>query len=501
MEILPPGPSSFLDYNKYMHHPSRKLLFYLICFLLFVAYASFFGALNLSNFYIIVIVILAMFFWPLKIIRYSSLLFLTFLLANYFTFLKTPQPNDLWIQNHGGKTTEQEYVVTDSSPGDGNTQYLTVRSLDVNLKGNLLVITRKYPSFEYGETLKIKGEIKKLTEDGVIKPRKNLGIYGEIYFPESVENLQNRDIPWDVKLRRPLVLVRKRFENQISKLINEPEAGLLAGILLGTRTNISDALKALLAATGTAHIIALSGYNITIVAEMFRRLFRFRSRNWSFFLPVLGILTFVLATGLSASVIRAAIMGIILLLAKRLGRPADSMVGILLASAVMVAFNPFLLLYDIGFQLSFAAIFGIIYVAPLFVPFTKFLGSEIGPTLAATLAAQLMTLPLISFYFGELSLIAPLANLLILPFIPILMTYSFITILISFASLWLGKILAFGSWLVLNYFFNTMEFLGSLKYAKLAIKFGNPLILIGLYLIILELVLVARKLQHAQKII
>ncbi len=484
-----------------MDHPSRKLLLYLICFLFFVAYFSFFEPLNLSNLYIIATVLVLLFFWPLKIIRYSSLLLFTFLLANYLTFLKFPQTNDSWIQNHGNKITEYEYVILDSKPGEGSTQSIVVRPLNPDLKGRLLVIARKNPAFEYGEVVKIKGEITELKEDEVVKPQKNLGIYGEIYFPESIEKVQTAYIPWDVRFRRPLVLIRKRFEEQINKLIVEPEAGLLSGILLGTKTNISNELKALLATTGTAHIIALSGYNITIVAEMLRRLFRFRSKNLSFFLPVLGILIFVLATGFAASVVRAAIMGIILLLAKRLGRPADSMVGILLASAVMVALNPYLLLYDIGFQLSFAAVFGIIYVAPLFYPLTNFLGQEIGPILSATLAAQLLTLPLISFYFGELSLIAPLANLLILPFIPILMTFSFITILISFLSFWLGKILALGVWLVLNYFFNTMEFLGSFKYAKLSIIFESPLILIGLYLIILELVLVGRKLQYEKKII
>lgn len=484
-----------------MRHPSRKLLLYLICFLVFVGFFSLRGPFNLSNLYLVSALIVLLFFWPLKIIRYFALLIFIFLLANYFTILKTPQPNNLWIQNHGGKVTQYEYVVTDSSSGAGNTQSLTVRPVNTDLKGKLLVITRKYPSFEYGEVLKIKGEINNLTEDGIIKPQKNLGIYGEIYFPESIERVQNVDVPWDIDLRRPLVLIRKKFEEQVNKLVTEPEAGLLSGILLGTRANISDELKALLAATGTTHIIALSGYNITIVAEMFRRLFRFRSKNLSFFLPVFGILAFVLATGLAASVIRAAIMGIILLLAKRLGRPADSMVGILLASAVMIGFNPYLLLYDIGFQLSFAAVFGIIYVASFFTPLTKFLGPEIGPILSATLAAQFLTLPLISFYFGEFSLIAPLANLLILPFIPILMTYSFITILISFFSLWLGKMLAYGAWLVLNYFFNTMKFLGLLEYAKLGVKFESPLILVGLYLIILELVLISRKLHYEKKIV
>lgn len=432
-------------------------------------------------------------FWKIKGVRMVFGLLTIIFLANFLTLRLTPNKDSVWLNNFAYKNSVGSYVVVENPTFVSSYQKFLVESQDSKIKGRAIVYTKKYPEFQFGDVLKIEGEIIPLGQETILKSQKNQAAYSKIYMPKKIERLSEAPSSFWVKLRVPFVKIEKKMEAQITRLIVQPEAGLLAGILLGVKTNIAEDVRKILSLTGTAHIIALSGYNITIIAESLNKVLRFRSRNVSFLLPVAGIFSFVLATGFSASVVRAAIMGIMLLLAKRLGRSNDSMVSILLVSSLMAAFNPYIILYDIGFQLSFMALIGIIYLAPLIEGFFVLLGQRLSQIILSTLAAQIMTLPLISYYFGEISLVSPLANMSILPLIPFLMFYSFICLLISFFSLSLAKFLALGSYYILNYFLNSLRFWGVLKQSALSYKINSVLVLIGIYLIIFELMLIMQQ--------
>ena len=197
----------------------------------------------------------------------------------------------------------------------------------------------------------------------------------------------------------------------------------------------------------------------------------FVPRRVIFWIIGICLILFTLIAGAGASVVRAAIMGGLLILAKREGRLYSIANAIVLAGAVMLFFNPYLLRYDAGFQLSFLATFGLVYLAPYlekrFTRLPEFL--SIRSNSAATLSAQIMTLPIILFDFGRLSLIAPLANVLILPVVPLTMLFGFLAGAVGWVSLSAASILALPAWFLLSYQIWIVKILSALPFAAISL--------------------------------
>jgi competence protein ComEC len=240
------------------------------------------------------------------------------------------------------------------------------------------------------------------------------------------------------------------------------------------------------------HIVAVSGYNITIIAEYLMWLLIFGGlwRKQAFYVAVVAIGLFVLMIGLPASAVRAGIMGTLLLWAMKNGRLANAQNAIIFAASVMLIFNPLLLRYDVGFQLSFLATLGIVYVYPILEDYlmqkNKFSG--IWEILLLTLAAQAFVLPIILINFERLSLISPLANLLVLPIIPLTMLLGFFATTAYFIFPWLGKILAWLAFLPLKYEVEVIKFLASFKFASLEIKNFSWVGVLIWYLVLLGII-------------
>ena len=167
--------------------------------------------------------------------------------------------------------------------------------------------------------------------------------------------------------------------------------------------------------------------------------------------------------------VRAAIMGGLLILAKREGRNYRITNAIIFAGAVMLFFNPYLLRYDAGFQLSFLATFGLVYLVPYFEKWFSRLSNFLSfrDNLAATLSAQIMTLPVVFFSFDRVSLIAPLANVLILPFIPLTMLFGFLAGAIGAVSLNFAYIFVFPTWFLLSFQVWLIKLLSLLPFASI----------------------------------
>ncbi len=209
-----------------------------------------------------------------------------------------------------------------------------------------------------------------------------------------------------------------------------------------------------MAASGTTHLVALSGYNIAIVVLLVAHaLSRFFSRRATFYATALIILLFVLMVGAEASVVRAAIMGFLVLLARESGRIYSFRNALTLAAFLMVLFDPSVLVFNLGFQLSFLSLLGIVYLEPAL----RFLfqrnyrhGKPVQESFLAwrenastTLAAQLAVLPLLVQAFNQASLSALFANVLILSVVPATMMAGFILGAVSLFSGALGYLLAF----------------------------------------------------------
>ena len=250
------------------------------------------------------------------------------------------------------------------------------------------------------------------------------------------------------------------------RIYHEPFASLLLGLLVGVTAGFPQKLLDAFSATGTTHIVAISGMNISIIADILRRSLAFLGRKISFPIIVLVLLLFTLLTGASASVVRAAIMGVLLVAGLYFGRTRNITVAIVFAAAFMIYLNPLVLNYDLSFQLSFASTLGLIYLGPIFDKKFYRVPKILREPLSATLSAQAFSLPLIISAFGRISLISPLVNILILPFIPITTIIGFIIIMVGAFSYFWGMIFGWVGYLFLYYIISIIEFFGKLPFGS-----------------------------------
>jgi competence protein ComEC len=215
----------------------------------------------------------------------------------------------------------------------------------------------------------------------------------------------------------------------VGRMLPEPHAGFLDGLLVGGGAG-SPALKAAFVATGTAHVMALSGWNISLINKWLGKIFRFIhiSKKASWVLTTVCVVVFVIMTGAGASLVRAAVMSIFTTVALMSGRRSAGGRTVAYTAALMLAVSPRIITTDIGFLLSLAAMLGLIYLSPFFEPFAKRLPEQydLRGTVAATAGATLATLPVSLVAFGQTSLVALPTNLLLLPFVAPTMFVGFI---------------------------------------------------------------------------
>ncbi len=340
----------------------------------------------------------------------------------------------------------------------------------------VLVTLRKYPAYKFGDEVKINGRLKEPENYEDFDYREYLAkedVFATSFFPQA-EKLGERKGGY---IKLGLADVKNSFENKIGQILPEPYAAYLKGLLLGEKKSLPPDLIENLQKSGTSHLVVLSGYNITLVGRFFLFLLSLALVPFfiSFWIATSGIILFVLATGASASAVRAAIMGILVLLAQKEGRVYGITNALVLAASLMVWQNPRILRFDAGFQLSFLATIGLVYLAPrlenfidqkknLFISSKKSAESGLGlkKILLETVSAQIMVLPLLIFLFGRVSLISPLTNMLILATVPYAMGIGFIGGLTGFISIILAQIIGWLVWIILAYQIKVVEIFGGL---------------------------------------
>lgn len=365
-------------------------------------------------------------------------------------------------------------------------------SLSINQRqeeGKVLIYIKKYPEIDFADELKFSGKIKKYRqkENQLIRDH----IIGEISVNKFDKTGQNNSIKYQIK--GFLFHIRTSFNEVLQQTLPQKEAGLASGLILGEKTAMSAEFKRALQNSGTSHIIALSGYNITIILSLFV-IFRTKlSRIWNLLLPLAFIIFFVIMTGASASIVRAGIMGFMPVLARYLGRNSHSFIAILVSALIMVFINPYVVLFDVGFQLSFSALCGMLYLGPIISKLFYMLPDSIRLILSETLGAQIVALPLLLYYFGTVSIISPISNLIILSLVPIGMLASFVIGVSGFVVPILAQFLAVPGYILLHLFYLLINFFGSLPFASTQLKINNPLWLVLAYLLLLDIMLIDRQ--------
>jgi len=343
-------------------------------------------------------------------------------------------------------------------------------------KEKVLVNAPLYPKYQYGDELKIKCVLQEPKNYG--NSRFDYQMYlakDEVYRlctkPQITLVAKNRGN----KLYSAILTIRNKFEEKLSAIFPDPEGAYLKGLLLGGSKRMTKDLAEAFQKTGTTHTVAVSGYNVTIVAAflMWAGIWVGLWREQVFSFALIGIVLFVLMTGAPSSAVRAGIMGALVIWAMKEGRLANSINAILLAAVSMLLVNPLLLRYDVGFQLSFLATLGIVQFSPLLENF--FWRRERAPklvqeTVILTLSATIFVLPIILNSFEKLSLVSLFANLLILPAIPVIMGMGLAAGVVGFVFLPVGKLVGFVPYLLLRIELFFVQWLASWSWASVEIK-------------------------------
>ncbi len=384
--------------------------------------------------------------------------------------------------------TNLRLEVTKLDSGDG----------DMPVSGLILARVENGSTWRYGDVIRLRGQISTPPENDVFSYRDYLAQQGIHSYMASAEVTR---LPFPrggrAVLRWIYDLKEKSLEN-IYAIFLDPEASLMAGILLGVDTRLSPDLQQAFRDTGTAHIIAISGFNVAILAGfimiLFGRLFGLRRGPW---LAIVVIAIYTILVGAEASVVRAAIMGGLGLLARQVGRRQTAITTLAFTAAIMCIINPFMP-WDVGFQLSFLTTLGLILYAESLHQWTlRVVGRLAIPEVAAkiakpiteylllTLAAQITTLPIIAWHFGRISLVSLVANPFILPVQPLVMILGGLALLLSFVYLPIGHVLAWAAWPFSAYTIRMVEFFSRLPHGVLILGDFSFLIVLVFYTILL----------------
>lgn len=283
------------------------------------------------------------------------------------------------------------------------------------------------------------------------------------------------------RVERALAMTRSRLEDRIAAVFPEPASALLSGLLTGRDDDLPDTVLEEFRRTGMTHLTAVSGSNISIVLSVLGGMLFFLPIRWRFIPCVIGVVLFTLMTGAGASVVRAAIMGILGLVAVQAGRIAHVRLTMLWTAAIMLAVNPAQLWLDMGFQLSFLAVIGITELQPLLAPFIRRVPAAFGlrEALLMTLAAQLTAMPWAAARFGLLSVISPFANLAAAPLAPLGMAGGFVAVVAGMASETFGRLVGIPALFALEGVLGIARFFASVPYAT--IETTLPLPTLALY--------------------
>ncbi len=423
-------------------------------------------------------------FWKNKIIRIAALagLFLFLGIWRYSVGLPENTPDKIWHYN--GQTVTVIGTVSNEPDVRRNNVKYTVEtrrgaSLQREYRGKVLITANLYPRYNYGDELEIFCELLRPEPFSGFSYDRYLArydIYSTCYYPE-IKLLSDGGGNW---LYRGIFKIKNKLRGIIDYGLSEPESSLARAIILGDKKGIPDDLRDKFSKTGISHIMAISGMHISILAGLFMIMLLGAGlwRKHAFYFAAVFLVIYIMLIGLPASAMRAGLMGFLVLWALNLGRFNKLANSLVLAAAILLFINPKLLRDDIGFQLSFLAVLGIFSIysalkARLPEPPNALgnFGAVVRDIFIVTVAAQALTLPIIALNFSQVSVIAPITNLLVIWILPFLMVAVLAALILSLMVPGASFLFFLPAKLLLKYIIITVEFLAKAPYAYLEIDY------------------------------
>lgn len=392
-------------------------------------------------------------FWH-QIVRSPSKLFA----AGMICFVFGVAIYDIWYHNQFPLPTIDEAL----SPSDGNSvriegvvvaevqntsygQRILVDDLfitDGMMDGKLLLYADAYPVVSYGDTIVFNCEpqlpepIETFRYDLYLRSQ---GVMAICFRPRYVDITSS-----DTTFIGSLLAIKRVITDRLAMIIPEPHASFLSGLLFGGSSALSTDLKDDFAATGTSHILAASGFNVSLFSMTFLYWIThtFLGRRRGTYLTAGLLFVYVLIAGASPAIVRAGIMGSLTLVGFLIQRKPYMVNVLLLALSIMLLQNPLLLLDDVGFQLSFMATAAMVLYATRVEKYCTYIPEifALRKSFSASMCAIVATLPIMLWHFGTASITAPIVNLLVLPLVPMLMSVTGIAIVTGFIFPPLGMI-------------------------------------------------------------
>ncbi|MDI6602670.1 MAG: ComEC/Rec2 family competence protein [Patescibacteria group bacterium] len=498
---------------------SRIFLFFCLSFITGIFISSMLGFSAGSRVYLllpglILGILLISVFWRYKtlaVIGFCILFLVAGIWRHQIVELKIAN-NELRKFNELNEKISLIGIISNESDIREKSQKLTIKIQEVIqnenvsrfVNGKALITTHRYPEYQYGDKLKITGKLESPTEDidgfNYQDYLKKDGIYSIMSWPEIELIEREKYIGPSYLIYGKILGFKNKLRESIYQNLSPPQSSILGAMVLGDKRKLSEDLKTKLKIAGVRHITAISGLHVTILTSILMTILIGLGlwRQQAFWFSIILMTLFIIMTGLQPSAIRAGIMGGLFLLGQYLGRMSVSSRSIVLAAALMLFQNPLLLRLDVGFQLSFFAMMGIIYLMPFFQDWLRFIPwKNPKSVLSMTLSAYLFTLPILIYNFGYISLVAPITNVLIIPLLPFIMLSGFIFGLAGIIFQPLGWVLSWPAWGLLTYLTKIVNWLSGFPLASLTIENLHWIWLIISYLI---LGFITWRLQKSQKL-
>ncbi len=435
--------------------------------------------MSIPIFLIISGVLFCMFVFQRKYIGFFEVLLILFAIIFGYGRMEISKPDSSVFDGKVGESITIKAIVK-NEPNEKYGAYNFVVKKDgigINIRGKGEYIPK------YGDELLVSGKLE-LPENFDTDQGKEFDYVSYLYKDDIFYKIENAKYEFvsaghGNRIISSLISIKQFVINGFQRVFTLSEANLLAGLNLGEKSAIDTEFRDDLITTGTIHIIALSGYNVTIIVNAMRDFFAEilgLSVRVASYMGVISVVLFVLLTGLQSSAVRAGIMAIITIYSRMQGKPYNAFRALIFAGFLMLMFNPKYLVYDVSFQLSFLATLGIIFITPILerkfarVP-KKFLYIiPLREALAVTLGAQIGVYPYIVYKMGTLSIISLPANILILPAIPFAMGFGMLAGVLGAFSEVLGFPFVYITHYLLLYIENLVRFFASIPFASFSIE-------------------------------